>query len=153
VVDISGGKQPMQKNHDGTAFTVIYNGELYNADELREELSLFGHEFSSNSDTEVLLTAFIQWEAQCLHKLNGIFAFAVWNNKTQRLFCARDPMGVKPFFFKATDGGIVFASELKSLFQNPLCPALLDKDGINQIFLLSPGRIPSSGVFRDIREL
>jgi asparagine synthase (glutamine-hydrolysing) len=153
VVDISGGKQPMQKTHNGATFTLVYNGELYNADELREQLISLGHKFSGGSDTEVLLSAFIQWEAGCLDKLNGIFAFAVWNDKKKSLFCARDPMGVKPFFFKKTNRGIVFASELKSLFKNPLCPALLDKNGVNQIFLLAPGRIPSSGVYRDILEL
>jgi len=149
VVDIEGGKQPMTRG----VYTLTYNGELYNTEELRTELKSHGHEFKGHSDTEVLLLSFIQWGEKCLDKFNGIFAFAIWNDKTKRLFAARDRMGVKPFFFKQTDDGIIFASELKSLFQNPNCPAMLDKHGVNQIFLLGPGRIPGDGVFVGIKEL
>ncbi|MCL2228961.1 MAG: asparagine synthase (glutamine-hydrolyzing), partial [Firmicutes bacterium] len=119
----------------------------------RAELKKHGCTFQGHSDTEVLLLSFIQWGEKCLDKLNGIFAFAIWNDKTKRLFAARDRMGVKPFFYKKADDGIIFASELKSLFKNPNCPAILDKHGINQMFLLGPGRIPGSGVFVDIKEL
>jgi asparagine synthase (glutamine-hydrolysing) len=93
------------------------------------------------------------WGEKCVEKLNGIYAFAIWNDKTEKLFCARDRMGVKPFFFKQTETGIVFASELKALFKNPLCPAVLDAAGVNEIFLLAPGRMPGSGVYKDIKEL
>jgi asparagine synthase (glutamine-hydrolysing) len=153
VVDLENGKQPMTKIHNGAQYTIVYNGELYNTAELRKELKRKGVKFVGTGDTEVLLWSFIIWGEKCLEKLNGIFAFAVWNNQTQKLFAARDRMGVKPFFYRETQNGLIFASEIKSLFKNPNCPAVLDADGINQIFLLAPGRIPGSGVFKNISEL
>ena len=149
VVDIENGRQPMTRGDH----TIIYNGELYNTEDVRAELTARGYTFTGTGDTEVLLTAFIEWGARCLQKLNGIFAFAVWNKKTKKLFVARDRVGVKPLFYTVVGAGVVFASELKAIFENPHCPAKIDRTGINQIFLLSPARIPSSGVFRGVREL
>jgi len=157
VVDLENGKQPMSRDYNGAKYTIVYNGELYNTPELKKALKKIGVKFVGTGDTEVLLWAFIMWGEKCLDKLNGIYAFAIWNDKTEKLFAARDRMGVKPFFFRVTagdgKGGLVFASELKALFKNPLCPAVLDKEGVNQIFMLSPGRIPGSGVYKDVNEL
>ena len=84
---------------DGERYSIVYNGELYNTRELRRELEGLGHHFTTHSDTEVVLHAFVQWKEDCLEKFNGIFAFGVWAEKQGRLFAARDRMGVKPFFY------------------------------------------------------
>src|SRR5665647_299341 len=99
VVDPAGGTQPMTRSFEGKNYTIVYNGELYNTLEIRQQLAARGHRFlSTNSDTEVLLTAYIEWGAKCLERLNGIFAFAVWDEKAEQLFMARDRLGVKPLF-------------------------------------------------------
>ena len=98
IIDPAGGKQPMELDWAGEHYTVSYNGELYNTWELRRELELLGHSFCGHSDTEVVLHAYAQWGEHCLDRFNGIFAFAVWLDKEQRLFLARDRMGVKPLF-------------------------------------------------------
>ena len=153
VIDIDGGKQPMAFSCNGETYIIVYNGELYNTDELRRELIQCGHAFSGHSDTEVVLHAYIQWGKGCLERFNGIFAFAVWEEKAKRLFIARDRMGVKPFFFKRHEGGLLFASELKTILAYPTVRAELDEQGAAEILLLGPGRTPGCGVLRGIEEL
>ena len=153
IIDPEGGKQPMQLCWEGETYTIVYNGELYNTEELRRELLACGHKFQSHSDTEVLLHAYAQWQEVCLDKCNGIFAFAVWQEKKQSLFLARDRMGVKPLFYMEHQGGFLFASELKTILTYPTVRAKLDAEGIGQILLLGPGRKPGSGVFQGIGEL
>ena len=153
VRDPSGGKQPMILNMNGKRYAIVYNGELYNTEELRAELVRLGHCFSNNSDTEVILHAFVQWDREALNKFNGIFSFAVFEENTHRLFLARDRMGVKPLFYKLHNGGLIFASEIKSILKYPTVNAQIDSEGAAQILLLGPGRIPGSGVFRGIKEL
>ncbi len=153
VIDPVGGKQPMQLRYGQEIYTIVYNGELYNTQELRKELTEEGHAFMTGSDTEVLLHSYAQWGADCLEKLNGIFAFGIWEENRQRLFLARDRMGVKPLFFKEHEGGLLFASEIKTILTYPTVRAELDETGIAQILMLGPGRVPGSGVFRGIREL
>ena len=149
VIDPEGGKQPMTFQH----YTLVYNGELYNTKELREELIMLGHHFLDRSDTEVLLHAYAQWKENCLDKLNGIFGFAVWDSMEKRLFLARDRIGVKPLFYALCGNGLIFASELKTILAHPQIKPQLDSEGLAQILLLGPGRIPGSGVFRGIQEL
>ena len=115
VVDPEGGVQPMSRTFKGKTYTIVYNGELYNTEDIRRELLAFGHDFRGHSDTEVLLKSYIQWGYQCLEKLNGIFAFAIWNEQDQSLFMARDRLGVKPLFYTVRHGCLMFASELKAL--------------------------------------
>lgn len=153
VIDIIGGQQPMKLSTIQEEYTIVYNGELYNTEELRRELIAEGHCFEGHSDTEVLLHAYAQWGAGCLQKLNGIYAFAVWEKKKRKLFLARDRMGVKPLFYMEKDCGLLFASEIKTILAHPAVPAKLDCEGISQILLLGPGRVPGSGVFYGIREL
>lgn len=153
VIDPEGGRQPMALQHKGEEFTIVYNGELYNTAELRCELERLGHCFVGHSDTEVLLHSYAQWGEHCLEKFNGIFAFAIWESKNKRLFLARDRMGVKPLFYTQREGGFLFASEIKTLLAHPCVPAELDREGVSQILLLGPGRVPGSGVFRGIQEL
>ena len=153
VIDLAGGKQPMKLKFGQEEYTIVYNGELYNTLELRRELELLGHKFIGHSDTEVLLHTFAQWQEKCLERLNGIYAFAIWESKKRRLFLARDRMGVKPLFFTEKGGGLLFASEMKTILAHPQVPAELDADGAAQIILLGPGRVPGSGVFKGMREL
>ena len=153
IIDPENGAQPMQAAVGRETYTIVYNGELYNTQEIKDTLLSLGHKFSNNTDTEVVLHAYIQWSEQCLEKLNGIFAFAVWESKRQKLFLARDRMGVKPLFYKLHDGGIVFASEIKAILKYPTVKAELDEQGVAQILLLGPGRIPGSGILCGIQEL
>jgi len=153
VIDPEGGAQPMHLCWQGKEYTIVYNGELYNTEELRQELIKLGHEFQSHSDTEVLLHAYAQWHEVCLERLNGIFAFAVWESSESKLFLARDRMGVKPLFFKLHEGGLLFASELKTILAYPTVRAELDETGAAEVILLGPGRTPGCGVFRGMEEL
>ena len=153
VIDIEGGRQPMSLQTVDEAYTIIYNGELYNTPELRQELEKLGHCFRGHSDTEVLLHSYAQWGEECLERLNGIFAFAVWEKKKRRLFLARDRMGVKPLFYTQMGDGLIFASEIKTILAHPAAKSELDAEGAAQILLLGPGRVPGSGVLRNIREL
>ena len=153
VIDLEGGRQPMSLYTGGEEYTIVYNGELYNTPELRKELEQLGHSFLGHSDTEVLLHSYAQWGEKCLEKLNGIFAFAVWEKKQHRLFLARDRMGVKPLFFTQIGDGLIFASEIKTILAHPAVKAELDAEGAAQILLLGPGRVPGSGVLRNICEL
>jgi len=153
VIDPAGGKQPMEFSNGAEHYTITYNGELYNTEELRRELEQAGHRFITNSDTEVVLRAYVQWGSKCLDKFNGIFAFGVWERNSRRLFLARDRMGVKPLFYKLHDGGLIFASEMKTILAYPSVKAELDAAGAAQVLLLGPGRIPGSGVFCGMEEL
>ena len=153
VIDPENGKQPMSTKFNGNEFTIIYNGEIYNTDEVRGKLLQLGHSFKGHSDTEVILASFVQWGADCVEKLNGIFAFSIWDHKKQELFLARDRMGVKPLFFYKYNNGIIFASEIKSLLCNPIVKPWVDEEGLKEIFFLGPGRTPGNGVIKGIKEL
>lgn len=153
VIDPVGGAQPMILDWAGERWVLVYNGELYNTQELRRELAALGHEFRGHSDTEVLLHSYAQWGPDCLEKLNGIFAFAVWQERAGQLFLARDRMGVKPLFFKRHEDGLIFASEIKTILAYPTVEAELDAQGAAEILLMGPGRSPGCGVFRGIEEL
>lgn len=153
VIDPEGGRQPMSLLWQGAEYTMVYNGELYNTEELRRNLLSAGHCFQGHSDTEVLLHAFAHWGEACLERLNGIFAFAVWDHKNRRLFLARDRMGVKPTFFTHWNGGFLFSSEIKTILAYPGVKPQLDETGAAEILLLGPGRTPGNGVFRNVEEL
>lgn len=153
VIDIDGGRQPMELTYNCQTFVIVYNGELYNTEELRKELKRYGHSFSGHSDTEVVLHAYAQWGQACLEQFNGIFAFAIWEKEKRRLFLARDRMGVKPLFFKCHCNGFLFASELKTILVYPAVPAQLDEQGAAEILMLGPGRTPGCGVLRGMAEV
>lgn len=153
IIDPAGGQQPMTLPSGAETYTIVYNGELYNTEEIRRELLHAGHTFSGHSDTEVLLHAYAAWGEDCLARLNGIFAFAVWEEHAQRLFLARDRMGVKPLFFREADGTLIFASEIKTILAYPGVRAVLTPEGAAEILMLGPGRTPGCGVFRGIAEL
>ncbi len=153
VVDIENGKQPMYAQANGTEYIIVYNGEIYNTDEVRRELLESGHRFSGHSDTEVVLHSFIEWGSDCVQLLNGIFAFAIYDKIRRSLFIARDRAGVKPFFYHKYDGGFIFGSEIKTLLKNPKVSSKVDRFGIGEVFLIGPGRTPGASAFCDIKEL
>lgn len=153
VIDPAGGAQPMTLEWAGERYILVYNGELYNTDEIRKELDRCGHQFQSHSDTEVLIHAYAQWKETCTDRLNGIFAFAVWEERQGRLFIARDRIGVKPLFYKKQGEGFLFASEIKTILAYPTVKAVLDLEGASELLLLGPGRTPGSGIFSGVREL
>lgn len=153
IIDPEKGAQPMELTFGGEHYVIVYNGELYNTEQLRRELMDLGHQFVTRSDTEVLLHAYVQWREKALDRLNGIFAFAVWEEKGRRLFLARDRVGVKPLFYIHRQDLFAFASEIKTLLTVPGVKAQLDREGAAQIMLLGPGRIPGSGVLKNIYEV
>lgn len=153
IIDPAGGTQPMILDWAGERYRLVYNGELYNTLELRTALEALGHCFRGHSDTEVLLHGYAQWGPAVLERLNGIYAFAVWEEMQQRLFLARDRMGVKPLFYAQCGEGLLFASEIKTLLTYPELRPKLDAAGAAQLLLLGPGRIPGSGVLKGICEL
>ena len=153
IIDPDRGAQPMHCQWHSEKYTIVYNGELYNTQQIRDLLIGLGHSFTTHSDTEVVLHAYAQWAENCVDKFNGIFAFAIWEHKRRKLFLARDKMGVKPLFYKLHEGGILFASELKTILAYPTVKAQLDGQGIAEIFLIGPGRTPGFGVFKGVQEL
>ncbi|HEY8423814.1 MAG TPA: asparagine synthase (glutamine-hydrolyzing) [Clostridia bacterium] len=148
---------PLTKTFNGETYTLVLDGEIYNGQELSAELKSFGYAFETQSDAEIVLYAYIHWKENCPTKLNGVFAFGVYERNNKRLFLARDRLGVKPLFYylydNAQDKGIIFASEIKTLLENPLVERVIDLEGLRQIFLLGPGRKLGSGVIKNILEL
>lgn len=151
VIDPEGGKQPMCSPDRNTI--LIYNGELYNTPELRTELMSRGHEFVGHSDTEVLLHAYLEWKTDAFARLNGIFAFAIWEKRERRLTLCRDRLGVKPLFFAPIRNGLTFGSTIDTVLCHPEIEPALDEDGLRTLLLLGPARPPESGVFRQIKSL
>ena len=153
VVDLEHGLQPMRRSAMGGDFIITYNGELYNTEDLRRELLLLGHNFSEKSDTEVLLTAYIQWGENCVDRLNGIYAFAIYDIKNRKIFMARDRAGVKPFFYALSGSEIIFGSEIKTVLAHPDVEPEINKESIAEIFLIGPGRTSGTTAFSNIFEL
>ncbi|MSQ15732.1 MAG: asparagine synthetase B, partial [Dehalococcoidia bacterium] len=129
IIDVQGGHQPV--HNEDERLWVVLNGEVYNFKELYEQLTRLGHRFYTRSDTEVIVHAYEEWGDSCVDHLNGMFAFAVWDAKTQRLFIARDRAGMKPLYYCQYDGRLAFASELKALLALRDIPRELDLISLN----------------------
>lgn len=153
VIDVENGCQPMVWNEGERTCALVYNGELYNTQELRSVLEQKKHVFHTHSDTEIVLHSYLEWGEDCVLKFNGIFAFAVWDSDCHALFFARDRIGVKPFFFAQPNGGFAFASEIKTLLCMPEIRAEIDANSVFELMLIGPGCTPGYGVFRGIHEL
>src|SRR5258705_4940206 len=118
IIDLAGGHQPIS-GEDRTV-TIVFNGEIYNFREIKQQLESRGHVFNTNSDTEAIVHAFEEYGVSCVDYLRGMFAFAIWDDKAQQLFIARDRVGKKPLYYTVTsDGTFVFGSEIKSLLEHP----------------------------------
>lgn len=149
VIDVENGAQPM---HFGK-YVIVYNGEIYNTDEVRNELEGFGYRFDTHCDTEVVLKAYDKWGNESVKKLNGIFAYAIYDKKENSLFACRDRIGVKPFFYNKTKNTFSFASKIDTLLCQPYVKSRVDEEGLYEIFMLGPAKTIGKAIFKDICEL
>ncbi|MBU4185791.1 MAG: asparagine synthase (glutamine-hydrolyzing) [Proteobacteria bacterium] len=150
IIDLDSGKQPMG-NEDGSV-QVVFNGEIYNFLELRQQLQGRGHLFMTRSDTEVLVHGYEEWGVECVHRLRGMFAFAIWDEKERRLFLARDRLGIKPLYYYCDEQRIIFASELKAILEDRTILKDLDPEALSDY--LSFGYVPGpKTIFKSIRKL
>ena len=153
VIDPKGGKQPMVEQLSENEYVIVYNGQIYNTKELRQTLEENGFTFKGHSDTEVLLKSYIYYGKNIVHHLNGIFAFAIWDQKNEELFIARDHFGIKPLFYTMQNNSFIFASEIKAIFQYPGVKKILNSQGIAELFGIGPAHTPGTTVFDNIFEL
>lgn len=153
IRDLSGGAQPLLRKAHGAEYVIVYNGEVYNTQELTAALVQRGYQFETTSDTEVVLYAYMEYGREFVTMLNGIFAFAIWDGARQVLLLYRDRLGVKPLFYTVKGDTLVFGSEPKALFRHPLVTPDADVDSFREIFGIGPARTPGCGVFRDLCEL
>ncbi|MGI5238314.1 asparagine synthase (glutamine-hydrolyzing) [Dactylosporangium sp. CA-139066] len=153
IIDIEGGEQPMVAEEDGREIAALtYSGEVYNYRELRAELVAQGHRFRTFSDTEVVLRAYVEWGEDFVDRLNGMYAFGIWDVRREQLLLVRDRMGVKPLFhYTGIPGAVLFGSEPKAIFAHPLAEAVVDLDGLRELLALV--KTPGHGVYRDLHEV
>jgi asparagine synthase (glutamine-hydrolysing) len=150
IIDTSGGAQPLC-NEDSTIW-VTFNGEIFNYVELREELRQRGHTFRTASDTEVIVHAWEEWGNECFSRFNGQWALALWDRRTERLVLSRDRLGVRPLFFARLPDGLLFASEVKSIFADPSVERAFNPAGLDQTFTYWSAVAPCT-VFRGVEQL
>lgn len=150
IIDVGGGGQPIG-NEDGS-IQVIFNGEIYNFIELRQELQKCGHQFRTCSDTEVIVHAYEQWGISCIKRFNGMFTFALWDARKRELFLARDHLGIKPLYYVTINNQFLFASEIKSLLQHLDCPREVDLDALAELFTFRYVPSPKT-LFKNIMKL
>ncbi|MEA4831381.1 MAG: asparagine synthase (glutamine-hydrolyzing) [Oscillospiraceae bacterium] len=153
IRDISGGAQPIVRNICGTEYAIIYNGEIYNIDELKPALTKAGYNFQTTTDTEVILYLYIEYGCDFVSRLNGIFAFAIWDSGLEKLILYRDRAGIKPLFYAIRNNTLVFGSEPKALFCHPEVKPEIDIDSFREVFGIGPARTPGCGVFKGINEI
>ena len=155
VIDIAGGQQPMRAPGDGRDDVVLtFSGEIYNFTELRRELAARGRGFRTRSDTEVLLHAYLEWGPPCVERLNGMFAFAVWDGRRQELLLARDRTGIKPLYYAPLpSAGVLFGSEPKAVLAHPGFRPEIDAEGIAELFAQLGTKTPGHGIYRGLREV
>ncbi|MFD7107096.1 asparagine synthase (glutamine-hydrolyzing) [Streptomyces celluloflavus] len=152
VIDIDGGKQPMTVEHDGrTLIVTTYSGEVYNYRELRSELESLGHAFRTSSDTEVVLHAYLQWGEAFAERLNGMYAFALWDPRTEELLLIRDRMGIKPLYYYPTPDGVLFGSEPKAILAHPSVHPTVDAEGLAELITFT--KTPGHAVYKGMHEV
>ncbi|NYE50586.1 asparagine synthase (glutamine-hydrolyzing) [Spinactinospora alkalitolerans] len=152
VIDIEGGRQPMAAEEGGRSLACLtYSGEVYNFRELRKELISRGHRFRTRSDTEVVLRGHLEWGEGLVDRLNGMFAYAVWDAVHQELLLVRDRMGIKPLYYFPLDDGVVFGSEPKAILPHPNVPRRIGEDGLREV--LEMVKTPGQAVFSGMSEV
>jgi asparagine synthase (glutamine-hydrolysing) len=139
--------------HGGEKYVCVFSGNIFNAEELKRDLTRKGYAFDSQDSGELMLKAYIEWGKDCLSRVNGTFAFAVWEESSASLFAARDRAGAKPFFFYPYKNGLIFGSAVKTIMQSGLISPVLDADGLKQILLLGPARSGGNGIIKGVCEL
>ncbi|OBJ05121.1 asparagine synthase (glutamine-hydrolyzing) [Mycobacterium sp. 1482292.6] len=151
VIDLPGGGQPMSVSTPQGDVAMVYSGEVYNFTELRDELVALGERFKTSSDTEVVLRGYLQWGDAVAGRLNGMYAFAIWDARRRKLVMIRDRMGIKPFFIYPTADGVLFGSEPKAVLANPMVKRVVDSDGLREMLL--PIKTPGMAVWKGMREV
>ncbi|MFE2064003.1 asparagine synthase (glutamine-hydrolyzing) [Streptomyces sp. NPDC059467] len=151
IIDLPGGRQPMSVRTPDGSVAMVYSGEAYNFTELRRELADRGHEFTTDSDTEVVLHGYLEWGDTVAERLNGMYAFAVWDGRHDKLVMIRDRMGIKPFYMYPTPDGVLFGSEPKAILANPLVRPRVGLDGLRELFTMV--KTPGSAVWEGMREV
>ena len=146
-------KDPVQFTIRSKLYSIVFDGEIFNAKELHSQLKSLGYRLEGNSYEELMLYSFVQWDVEALEKINGVFSVAIWNHDDKELFLVRDRIGVRPLFYKSHEGGLLFASELKTILSYPTVKAELNGEGAAELLLIGPGRMPGSGIFLGIQEL
>jgi len=153
IRDLAGAIQPMKRRVNDADYVIVYNGEIYNVDELTAPLKQKNYIFETTGDTEAVLYSYIEYGPDFVSKLNGIFSFAIWDGREKRLMLYRDRVGIKPLFYSIKNGLLVFGSEIKALFGHPEIVPQADENSLKEIFALGPARTAGCGVFRGIHEL
>ena len=158
VIDLEGGEQPMRaalsgSDQDEDQAVLTFSGEVYNFTELRGELTSLGHQFRTRSDTEVVLRAYLQWGANCVTRLNGMFAFAIWDGQRQELLLARDRLGVKPLYYAKLPDGVLFGSEPKAILAHPDFRPEIDAEGLAELFAQAGTATPGHSVYRGLSQV
>ncbi|GGX75608.1 asparagine synthase (glutamine-hydrolyzing) [Streptomyces minutiscleroticus] len=151
IIDLPGGRQPMTVETPQGTVAMVYSGETYNFTELRGELAGRGHRFTTDSDTEVVLRGYLEWGEAVAERLNGMYAFAIWDGRHDKLVMIRDRMGIKPFYWFPTADGALFGSEPKAILANPLAPARVRLDGFRELFTMV--KTPGHAVWDGMREV
>ncbi|MFI8993865.1 asparagine synthase (glutamine-hydrolyzing) [Streptomyces sp. NPDC053542] len=151
IIDLPGGRQPMTVDTPDGPVAMVYSGEAYNFSELRKELAARGHRFTTDSDTEVVLHGYLEWGEAVAERLNGMYAFAIWDSREQKLVMIRDRMGIKPFYYFATDDGVLFGSEPKAILANPHVTPTVTLDGLRELFAFV--KTPGHAVYEGMREV
>ena len=151
VIDLPGGAQPMSIDTPDGAVAMVYSGEAYNFTELRDELRRRSHQFTTDSDTEVVLRGYLEWGEALADRLNGMYAFAIWDARADKLVMIRDRMGIKPFYYFETDDGVLFGSEPKAILANELAEHTVGVDGLRELF--SFAKTPGMAIYDGMREL
>ncbi|MDN0199071.1 asparagine synthase (glutamine-hydrolyzing) [Streptomyces sp. S.PNR 29] len=151
IIDLPGGRQPMTADTPHGTVALVYSGEAYNFTELRRELSGRGHRFTTDSDTEVVLRGYLEWGDALAERLNGMYAFAVWDGRADKLVMVRDRMGIKPFYYHPTSDGVLFGSEPKAILANPLARRRVRLDGLRELFTMI--KAPGHAVWDGMREV
>lgn len=153
IIDVKNGKQPMEKKLNNTTYTIVYNGELYNTNLLRNILISKGYTFETECDTEVLLLLYVEFKEKMLKFINGIFAFAIYDEEENSIFVAKDRLGIKPLFYTLTNDKFIFSSEIKGILASKFVTPTVTKDELLELFALGPAHSPGKTYFKDIYEL
>ncbi len=153
ILDVAHGQQPMARKKGGRGAVIVYNGEIYNMRALQKELIKEGEEFQTTSDTEVILSGYCRYGKEFFKRLNGIFAFAIWDEEKEVLILVRDRLGVKPLFYAFHENILYFSSEIKGILSVPGFPVQINQEGLCEVFALGPAKTPGKGVFCGVREV
>ena len=152
IIDVKNGKQPMKRKINNNTYTITYNGELYNTNVLRNILITRGYEFKTECDTEVLLLLYVEFKEKMLKYINGIFAFAIYDENNNSIFLAKDRLGIKPLFYSTVNDKFIFCSEIKGILASKFVSPIVSKDELIELFALGPAHTPGKTYFKDIYE-